>query len=495
VSWHQSTGDKKTTALDWSQIHEAGIDFAFVRVASRDSSDGSLYEDTCADSHIQAALQNDVNVGLYVFSQALTEAEAQEEAEYVLTLAEKYGWKITLPIVIDREAGTYKRLTAGKLSKAKETAVCQAFAETITAAGYQACVYASYSWINSYIDTTSLSGCGIWIARYNNTTTSNSMKGTAYADLSYDYEFWQYSSVAKVTGYSGNLDVDFWYKDTSAQTKKLKMTANTTSSISLSWSAAGDADGYRVYRYDASQEKYVYLAATTKKSYTDSNLTAGTDYQYRVRGYWTIGGTKYFGAYSTAITATTLPPQVKNLTVAKRTATTITLSWDKRKSATGYRVYRLNTETGKYERIATVKGAANVTYKDTGLTKATEYTYKVRAYKTSEGTNYFGAYSAVTASVTKPAKVNGLTLSTKSSAVTLTWNKVSRATGYKIYRLNTKTGKYERIAIVKGAATCTYKDTKLTKDKTYTYKVRAYKTYDGKNYHGSYSTEVKIKVK
>jgi fibronectin type 3 domain-containing protein len=321
------------------------------------------------------------------------------------------------------------------------------------------------------------------------------MKGTAYADLSYDYEFWQYSSVAKVTGYSGNLDVDFWYKDTSVQTKKLKMTANTTSSISLSWSAAGDADGYRLYRYDASQEKYVYLAATTKKSYTDSDLTAGTDYQYRVRGYWTIGGTKYFGAYSTAITATTLPPQVKNLTVAKRTATTITLSWDKRKSATGYRVYRLNTETGKYERIATVKGAANVTYKDTGLTKATEYTYKVRAYKTSEGTNYFGAYSAVTASVTKPAKVNGLTLSTKSSAVTLTWNKVSRATGYKIYRLNTKTGKYERIAIVKGAATCTYKDTKLTKDKTYTYKVRAYKTYDGKNYHGSYSTEVKIKVK
>ena len=45
-----------------------GIDFAFVRVASRDTSDGSIYEDTAADSHIQAALENDINVGLYILS-------------------------------------------------------------------------------------------------------------------------------------------------------------------------------------------------------------------------------------------------------------------------------------------------------------------------------------------------------------------------------------------------------------------------------------------
>ena len=37
------------------------------------------------------------------FSQALTEKEAKQEAEYVLDLADKYGWDVTLPIVIDRE--------------------------------------------------------------------------------------------------------------------------------------------------------------------------------------------------------------------------------------------------------------------------------------------------------------------------------------------------------------------------------------------------------
>ena len=102
VSWWQAK-NKKTTALNWEKIHDAGIDFAFVRVASRDTSDGSIYEDTAANSHIQAALENDINVGLYIFSQALTEKEAKQEAEYVLDLADKYGWDVTLPIVIDRE--------------------------------------------------------------------------------------------------------------------------------------------------------------------------------------------------------------------------------------------------------------------------------------------------------------------------------------------------------------------------------------------------------
>lgn len=95
----------------------------------------------------------------------------------MLDLADKYGWDVTLPIVIDREKGSHNRLTGGKLSKAKETAVCQSFADTISDAGYQPVVYASYAWIKSYIDTDSLEDCGIWIARYNNTTTSNAKAG------------------------------------------------------------------------------------------------------------------------------------------------------------------------------------------------------------------------------------------------------------------------------------------------------------------------------
>ena len=108
VSWWQ-TKDKKNTALNWEKVHDAGIDFAFVRVGSRDTSDGSIYEDTAADSHIQAALENDINIGLYIFSQALTEKEAREEAKFVLKQIDKYDWDVTLPIVIDREKGSHPK--------------------------------------------------------------------------------------------------------------------------------------------------------------------------------------------------------------------------------------------------------------------------------------------------------------------------------------------------------------------------------------------------
>lgn len=71
-----------------------------MRVASRDTKDGSIYRDNCADSHIQGAVSNDINVGLYFFSQALNETEAREEAQYVLDMIDQYGWNVSMPIII-----------------------------------------------------------------------------------------------------------------------------------------------------------------------------------------------------------------------------------------------------------------------------------------------------------------------------------------------------------------------------------------------------------
>lgn len=496
VSWWQAK-NKTTTLLNWEEIHNAGIDFAFVRVGSRDSSSGSIYEDTAADSHIQAALENDINIGLYIFSQALTEKEAREEANFVLNQIDKYDWDVTLPIVIDREKGSYNRLTAGKLSKTKETAVCQAFADTIVEAGYQASVYASYSWIKSYINTDDLTDCGIWIARYNNTTTSNTKSGTAYADVPYDYDFWQYSSTSRVDGYSGNLDTNFWYKDTSIKTTGLKATAeSTTGPVTLSWSkAADDVTGYRVYRYDADQDKYVYLKSTTSRKYTDEDVTSGKTYQYKVRCYWTIGGTNYYGNYSSVISVTTPPAKVSGVSTAVRSSTYLTLSWDKVSGASGYRIYKYNTSSKSYEKVTTISKESTVSYKITGLTAATEYQFKVRAYKKTDTGTLWGSSSSAYKDCTKPAQTKNLKAATKSSAVTLTWSKVARADGYRIYRYNSKTKKYEKIATVKGNKTFSYKDTKLKKGSTMKYKVRAYKTYNGTNYYGAYSEVVSIKVK
>jgi fibronectin type 3 domain-containing protein len=435
-------------------------------------------------------MENDINVGVYIYSQAITVKEAEEEADYVLNILKNHpSWKITMPVVFDYEYMAGGRFTSGKLSKSTQTQIATAFCKKIANAGYTPMIYANYAMLKSGLDAATLSQkYKIWIARYNITTTSNSKSGTPYSDVAYDYEFWQYTSTsARIGGYSSNIDVNFWYKDTSIKTKGLKMSDNTEDSITLNWSAAGDATGYRIYRYDASTDKYAYVGSTTKKSYTDTDLAEGTGYQYKVRAYWKIGGTNYYGSYSSILSATTSLGKVSDVEVDKSTDTTMTLSWNAVKNATGYRIYQYDEDEESYVELADVE-ASEKSYKVTDLSGATEYRFKVRAYKTVDTTKYWGSYSEECVDITCPAKVKELNVETDSStAITLSWNKVARATGYRIYRLNTESGKYQLIKTVKSASTRVYTDEKLASGEAYSYKVRAYKSYDGTNYYGSYS--------
>lgn len=495
VSWWQGNGRGGTVSnIDWKKIHDAGVDFAFVRAASRDTKDGSIYEDTVASAHIKGARANKVNVGLYIFSQAINAKEAVEEADYVLNLIDQYGWDIDMPIIMDRESGREtKRLTDAKLSKAKETAVVQAFADEITGAGYKAGVYASYSWYKTKMNPNDLADCTIWIARYNNTTTSNSKSGIPYDDTAYGYEFWQYSSTYKVSGYSSNIDMDFWYKDTNVKTENVKMSNNTDTTVTLTWDDAGDAENYRVYRYDEETGSYAYVATVNDTTYTDTGLDAGNAYQYKVRCMWTIGGTNYFGTYSSVLQAATLPAQVSGLSVDSQSATGISLSWEEAQGADGYRIFRYNSNLDSFEEIATV-GADVTSYDVTGLASASEYRFKVRASKTIGTDTYWGANSEEAAGVTKPGKAEAPVVDAYgSNTIDLSWKKVARASGYQLYRLNEETGKYAKLATIKGGSNVTYTDSELTAAKAYSYKVRAYKTYDGNNYYGAFST-VKVQV-
>ncbi|MCI7086758.1 MAG: fibronectin type III domain-containing protein [Lachnobacterium sp.] len=491
VSWWQGGGKGSTTSkINWKKMHAAGADFAFVRAASRDTADGSIYEDTTASAHINGAQANKMNVGLYIFSQAVNSNEAVEEADYVLNLIDQYDWDIDMPIIIDREAGRMtKRLTNAKLSKAKETAVVQAFADEITSAGYKAGVYASYSWYKDKMNADDLEDCAIWIARYNNMTTSNAKSGTPYADVLCDYEFWQYSSQkpSASTGYTSNLDVDFWYKDTNVTTENLTMSKNTANTITLAWDDADDADAYRVYRYNEGTGKYDYLATTSDTGFTDTNLQPGTNYQYKVRCVWTIGGNNYYGTYSSALTAPTLPAQVTNVRVDKQTGKTVSLAWDSVNGADGYRIYRYNSDSDSYEELDTV-GADRTSYEVTGLASACEYRFKIRASKTMNANTYWGEYSEKVVAVTKPDKVAELSARTLgASEIELTWKKSSHVTGYQIYRLDGQTGKYVKIATVEESMPVSYTDCKLSAATEYSYKVRAYKNFEGTSYYGSFS--------
>ena len=250
-----------------------------------------------------------------------------------------------------------------------------------------------------------------------------------------------------------------------------------------------------MYRYDEKQKKYVYMKQTSGKSFTDTDVTSGKTYQYRVRCFWTIGGTNYYGNYSSVVSATVPPAKVSDVKTQKRSSTYVTLGWSKISGSSGYRVYKYNTAEKKYESVATIAGGAEVSYKVTGLRGAITYKFKVKSYKKAEGETVWGEASDAHEECTNPLKVKNLRLQTKSCAVTLKWDKTSNVTGYQIYRYNSKTKKYDKIATINNNKTFSYKDSKLKKGTASQYKVRAYKSYNGKTYVGTCSDVTKIKVK
>lgn len=498
VSWWQGGGrDSTITKVNWEKAHDDGIDFAFVRVASRDTADGSIYTDTCADAHIRAAQEQDINIGLYIFSQALNEEEAVEEAQYVLDLIDEYGWDIYLPIVIDREAGSYKRLTSGKLTREQETNICLAFTEEIQDAGYQSMAYASLNWVNAYWDTARLeeAGCGIWLARYNDTTTSynlnkNTSKPLAYPfeDVKFSHEFWQYASTGRVDGYAGNIDVDIWYKNTDVKTENLIMNGNTTDSISLHWQPVSDADGYRLYRYDEEQDKFVLVTDVEENYYVDESLMAGEIYEYKVRCYWSIGGTKYYGRYSDVTEAVTMPDAVELIETMKITDNSITFAWDEVYGASGYRIYRKAENSNKYKKIFDIPAGDITEYKITELEGAKEYSFKVKAYLNFADIVYWADASETYTEATKPVQVTDFLASTESATkIYLEWLEDENATGYQIYRKEQGADSFKRIADIDDSTQCDYTDINLPSASLYEYKVRAYYTFGEKNYYGKSS--------
>ena len=97
--------------------------------------------------------------------------------------------------------------------------------------------------------------------------------------------------------------------------------------------------------------------------------------------------------------------QVDFTKVASASYDKLRLSWEPLSGVDGYQIYRATSKSGKYAKIATVKGASSATYTDAGRTCGTRYYYKLRAYKKIGGKTVSSKYSTVLSAYAKPAKV------------------------------------------------------------------------------------------
>ena len=255
----------------------------------------------------------------------------------------------------------------------------------------------------------------------------------------------------------------------------------------LKWNAVSGAAKYEVYRARSKDGDYIKYSTVTGTSYTNiSYIENGNTYYYKVRALDANGTAGAWSSivsvtYRAASTGTLSAPTVTGGNDAQGRPT---LKWNAVTGAAKYEVYRARSKDGDYIKYSTVTGTSytNISYIENGNT----YYYKVRALK-SDGTA--GAWSSIVSvtykqTLSAPAVTGG---NDAQGRPTLTWNAVTGAAKYEVYRARSKDGTYSKYSTTTGTA---YTNSSyLTSGATYYYKVRA---LDANGNAGPYSAVVSV---
>ena len=446
VSQHNDT-------IDFKSLKSTKTNTIIVRVGCRGyGSKGTLLKDKNFDTNISSSISNGFETGVYFYSQALTEAEAIEEANFVLQYIK--GYRFTLPVFYDYE---FAGVSTGRLdsawrnktiNKTQMTKNALAFCQTIENAGYKAGVYASKSFFEDNLNKDELENLyAIWLAHYNTKTT--------YAGK---YQLWQYSSKGKVSGIDGYVDSNFIYSDL--------LTAIVNKRF--------DIENIPSQTYTGSEIK-----PEIEVKFNGSTLVKGEDYYVSFKNNTNIGaatvtitGINDFEGYTTVNKSFSIvPEQVTGLKLDTRGIYSLKASWNSVSGASGYLV-QVERSSGWLDAGKTDKTSFEIT----GLSAASNYRIRVKAYKTVNSSTLSGEYSTPLQSATAPATPTALSVSNvKPDSFKLSWKKQTNASYYNVYMYNSSTGSYSLYKKISGGANNYVVVSGLKPNTAYKFRVSAHK--------------------
>lgn len=265
--------------IDWQQVYNAGYRFVFVKVAGRGTITGELYFDDRYKENLKGAADAGLNVGVYIFSQAITEREALEEASLVINAIR--GYNITYPVVFDWETGVTSsgrkyRSNAAALTNAEMTKIVNTFINAVESAGYEAMVYGN-SYDLSLFDITSVSArTKVWYARYWSYYRYNDnyfTPGKQVPETNFPYEIWQYKDTGVVPGISEKVDMNVQFISNTIKITPVEntiyvqknSTANLLDYVTAKNSKLRDVTEHVTYTIKDSQSKIVSQSQALSK--------------------------------------------------------------------------------------------------------------------------------------------------------------------------------------------------------------------------------------
>lgn len=181
--------------IDWKKVKKAGIDFCIIRTGYSKTVDHKF------KYNIEEAIENGLQIGVYHFSYATTNAKAKEEAEFCLKLIKPYKKYITLGVWFDYEydSVSYSRRYGVYPTKKSVTSLAKTFCSTVEKNGYSTGIYTNLDFSSNYFTKEVLNKYPAWIA--------------VWGKMNYHgkYVMWQYTDSGRVDGIHGKVDMNIFY--------------------------------------------------------------------------------------------------------------------------------------------------------------------------------------------------------------------------------------------------------------------------------------------
>ncbi len=163
-------------------------------------------------------------------------------------------------------------------------------------------------------------------------------------------------------------------------------------SVKLMWDTVDGASGYEVWRATSETGSFKLIKALSATSYTNTGLTTGKTYYYKIRAYRTVSRKKSYGDFSTVVSATPMLSTVTGAKSAIAKAASVKISWNAVAGKSGYEIWRSMSPIDGFELFKTTR---NTYLKNAKRIDDTLYYYKVRAYRVVGGLKTYSDFSPI----------------------------------------------------------------------------------------------------
>ncbi|MCM1386435.1 MAG: glycoside hydrolase family 25 protein [Bacillus sp. (in: Bacteria)] len=186
--------------VNFRSMKAAGIDYVMIRLGARGYSTGQISLDDNFVQNIEAAIDAEMDIGVYFYSQAVTLEEVTQEANFVVQNLAPYKEHINYPVAFDMENVSNDKARIDGLSREDKTAIAAAFLSGVQAAGYTPMIYGNKEWLIKNIDLAQLQNYDVWLSQDED-----------IPDYPYQYTMWQYTTTGVLNGITGDANLNLCF--------------------------------------------------------------------------------------------------------------------------------------------------------------------------------------------------------------------------------------------------------------------------------------------